>query len=468
MQWPALSLTCGQIERRRHVRRLTAARGALELERLERLRKLAGLLQIFRTLGSPAQAQISRTLRELTSAQDGVPPQPPTVPSWLPAVEPWRTVKEPQLPKHIIRNFLTPYEVFGRLDNSDVSEILTRDSAATFVSQYASQGSHTSPSDAEEGMDLHLTDDTSQTAAVNQTERDEDLSEDDEADVVDEVGEEDVEEDTVEEYADDAEASEPTPGLLPDNESVQVDELTSRLGESSFLETRHDPTYSEGVPLRELNHDASVSARMSATDAFRLQAEYTMPLPDAKEIPSALASLYYQFRQSLPKLAALPSTAPVAVSTELVTEEEKAALQDEAQTVHAMSKRQNELTFEESNFWEHLSDAEVSKLGADAVEHELAALAEKSNVISQSYERRTHPPTAETYEESKEILRAMGVPCLESTGPFEAEALASSLVIHGYADYVASEDTVRCPALSPAGGVLSKCCPRMFSFTKHR
>ena len=123
-----------QIERRRHVRRLTAARGALELERLERLRKLAGLLQMFRTLGPSAQDQIARALRELTSTSDGLPPHAPPVPSWLPTVEPWKTVKEPQPPKHIIHNFITPYEVFGRLDNSDISDVLNHDSAATTVS----------------------------------------------------------------------------------------------------------------------------------------------------------------------------------------------------------------------------------------------------------------------------------------------------------------------------------------------
>ena len=42
----------------------------------------------------------------------------------------------------------------------------------------------------------------------------------------------------------------------------------------------------------------------------------------------------------------------------------------------------------------------------------------------------------------KEIIRAMGVPCVETDGPFEAEALAASIVIHGQADFVASEDTV--------------------------
>ena len=449
MRWLASALNSTQIERRRHVRRLTAARGALELERLERLRKLAGLLQMFRTLGSPAQDQITRTLRELTSTPGGFPLPPPTVPPWLPAVEPWRTVKQPQLPKHIIRNFLAPYEVFGRLDNSDVSEVLNRDTAAMFVSQSVSQDGLLSPSDNEGVTDVHLADDTSHPAAVELKERDEDLSEDDEADVVDNLTEENVKDDVVEEHADEAVTSEPSCLLSPDDESAQVEEVASWPDESSF-EARDDRVDSEGNQLLDSDYDAHGSPLTSATDVLGLQAEHNAPVPDPKEIPSALASLYYQFRQSLPKLAALPSTAPVINSTESATEEEKAALQDEAQTVHAMSKRQNELTSEEGNFWEHLSDAEASKLGADAVEHELAALAEKSNVISQSYERRTHPPTAETYEECKEILRAMGVPCLESTGPFEAEALASSLVIHGYADYVASEDTVRCLAPLPA------------------
>jgi flap endonuclease-1 len=80
----------------------------------------------------------------------------------------------------------------------------------------------------------------------------------------------------------------------------------------------------------------------------------------------------------------------------------------------------------------------------------------------QSLLRRSNPPTEITYEESKSVLHAMGVPCIESTGPYEAEALASSLVLNGCADYVASEDTVcggtqiltfylifRSPSLSP-------------------
>lgn len=428
-QWLTLSLTRRQMERRRHVRNLTAARGALELERLERLRKLAGLLQMFRTLGSPAQEQIAQTLRDLTSTPDGIPHQPSTSLSWLPAVEPWRTMKEPKFPKHII---LTPSEVFGRLD--DVSDVY--DSAAAFVGQCASQDNQSSSPATEGATDSHLADDdTLQT--MDLTERDSDISEADEEDVVDDLDEQDLENDIVEDDAEDCQPS------SPDNQLAEVNAMAPRLSRSSLSETRHRPSYSADIGFPKSVDLASKHLRESATNALRLEAEHNIPPLDAQEIPSALASLYYQFRQSLPKLAALPSTDSTLVSTESATEEEKAVLQDEVQTVHAMSKRQHDLTSEEGDFWEHLSDAEASKLGADAVENELASLAERSNVISQSYERRTHPPTPETYEECKEILRAMGVPCIESTGPFEAEALASSLVIRGYADYVASEDTVR-------------------------
>jgi len=113
----------------------------------------------------------------------------------------------------------------------------------------------------------------------------------------------------------------------------------------------------------------------------------------------------------------------------------------------AMSKTQYQLTVEEGKLWEKLTDpGEV----VDDYEHEvsttaslLAFLREKSSFMVQSYLRRNNPPTEFTYDESKNILHAMGVPCIESTGPYEAEALASSLVLNGCADYVASEDTVR-------------------------
>ena len=130
----------------------------------------------------------------------------------------------------------------------------------------------------------------------------------------------------------------------------------------------------------------------------------------------------------------------------------------DVQVQAAMSKTQYQLTVEEGKLWEKLTDPdEVVDYDESTVAAILAFLREKSSFMVQSYLRRNNPPTEITYNESKNILHAMGVPCIESTGPYEAEALASSLVLNGCADYVASEDTVRAasPPLSPISSKFS-------------
>ncbi|KAF9225810.1 PIN domain-like protein [Gyrodon lividus] len=165
-------------------------------------------------------------------------------------------------------------------------------------------------------------------------------------------------------------------------------------------------------------------------------------LPESVEsFESEFSALYGEYKQCLAQLSSMPSS----FDGPAVSDESSAAgVADaaEARIECAMSKQQLQMTLDEGRIWDSLvaSSPDVPSPPIDT-ESTLSALAEKSNAISESYQRRSNPPTAETYEASKEILRAMGVPCIESTGPFEAEALASSLVIHGHADYVASEDT---------------------------
>ena len=77
-----------------------------------------------------------------------------------------------------------------------------------------------------------------------------------------------------------------------------------------------------------------------------------------------------------------------------------------------------------------------------AAEDRLDALRVRSELITESYQRRTDPPTKSTYMESRQILEAMGILCYEVEGEDEGEALASSLVLQGLADYVVSEDSV--------------------------
>ncbi|KAI9465765.1 PIN domain-like protein [Lactarius psammicola] len=174
-------------------------------------------------------------------------------------------------------------------------------------------------------------------------------------------------------------------------------------------------------------------------------------------LASSLTDLYMDYRRGIANVEVIPSAVtsaipPVVTSQELVdttdVQTEPAAISSlvhgtsrvslgsadpaDTQVAHAaMSRTQYQLAILRGR-----SDHDESP-----TETILASLREKSCFMVQSLLRRSSPPTEVTYEESKSVLHAMGVPCIESTGPYEAEALASSLVLNGHADYVASEDT---------------------------
>ncbi|EIN08410.1 PIN domain-like protein [Punctularia strigosozonata HHB-11173 SS5] len=149
------------------------------------------------------------------------------------------------------------------------------------------------------------------------------------------------------------------------------------------------------------------------------------------DLRSALSDLYLDFRASVSNLR---STSSVPSSPTQSQSED-----DDIQASQNMSKNQQKLAAEEDEVWNSLTlDSVVAPL---QIEQDLGSLWHRSQSISESYKRRSNPPTSETYEQCKEILRASGIPCIETRGAFEAEALASALVLSGRADYVASEDT---------------------------
>ncbi|THH21156.1 hypothetical protein EW146_g327 [Bondarzewia mesenterica] len=157
---------------------------------------------------------------------------------------------------------------------------------------------------------------------------------------------------------------------------------------------------------------------------------------DVEDLPSSFAALYLNYRQSISKLDGL-SIPTLSVIRQGIQSDDTG----EIHTEFVMSKSQYQLTLEEGKFWESLAESPVTEMCHETLEANITTITEKSSLMVDSYIRRRNIPTEETYEESREILQAMGVPCIVSTGPFEAEALASSLVQHGLADYVASEDT---------------------------
>ncbi|KAL1757456.1 PIN domain-like protein [Schizophyllum commune] len=153
------------------------------------------------------------------------------------------------------------------------------------------------------------------------------------------------------------------------------------------------------------------------------------------DITTLLISLYQEYRNSIPKVAAL--TAAPATSES----------QSDAQSDMIMTKEQRQLTLDEGGFWQELQASRFysTRITTDSPRtqsrYAIDTLMQKSALMHASFDRRAHPPTEATYRESKEILAALGVPCIDATGAFEAEALASAMVLGGLADYVVSEDT---------------------------
>jgi hypothetical protein len=156
---------------------------------------------------------------------------------------------------------------------------------------------------------------------------------------------------------------------------------------------------------------------------------------DPSKLASDIGALYKEFQRSVPTVQGIDAEERSTVVTGAETSP------SDAQATATASKFQKALTLAEGKIWaalaHHASETPYAELACDA-----AALRDQSAHMSESYTRRTHPPTQKTYDECREILGALGIPCITTEGEYEAEALASSIVVHGHADFVASEDTV--------------------------
>jgi len=124
--------------------------------------------------------------------------------------------------------------------------------------------------------------------------------------------------------------------------------------------------------------------------------------------------------------------------------------EEEDRVDRVMTKAQNQLTIDEGKVWKKIATSMSMYMKPAApldfpisTINDIHTLMDKSYSMTTSFQRRTDTPTAQTYRESKEILQAMGIPCIDATDAIEAEALASAMVHQGLADFVATEDTVR-------------------------
>lgn len=209
-------------------------------------------------------------------------------------------------------------------------------------------------------------------------------------------------------------------GILLERPSVPTDETAPHLSDTDVAPDVSTP--------------ALDSVRVeSSSKSSSLISELTVQPPPPKVTPSqasgVVKQLHSDFYNSVQKLDLSPifmasPTADVVHATE-----------------RSISKRQTVLVAEEHSLWKRLSNELSSSQPLSQIQDKLSKIEAQSFVISKSFHRRLDAPTEQTYADSKKILRAMGVPILETDGPYEAEGLASSIVRHGHADFVASEDT---------------------------
>ena len=160
------------------------------------------------------------------------------------------------------------------------------------------------------------------------------------------------------------------------------------------------------------------------------------PLTNAAELASLLKSLHLNYQADVAKL--------VTLSTKSTGELDVPLYGTTLETEKTVTKKQYELTLREGELWQELSSSiDLPRFQVPACANEsVSELLDKSYAMATSFQKRNNPPTAKTYADSKIILRAMGISCIEATGTIEAEALASAIVLEGQADYVVSEDTV--------------------------
>lgn len=391
-----------EVERRKEVRRLAIARGLLENDRLKRLRSLSDVLHRFRNLDVVAREQAAELLRQLHLDKDISSFSVPSPSTPLP-----RTRDQAEsLTSHLL----------------DASSGITSDDEREALFSLAEEDLLSSP--------LTTASNTEREFAFGLPPLDEFSSVDDST-VRDISGVEDASLDVtalMQAFEDNLLLSSDQE-LPEETENISANDVTPVTDESVFLEAEK----TSPSPKAQSILDSLGGPPIDSTTGKQ----------EHEDINATFASLYLDFRQSISKLALL-ATRDTSTLSPFVS---SVPSDPDTQAEVVMTKAQYQLTLDERNLWEQLvsSPSIISNSSEDefssAVEMTLANLTNTSNVMSESYQRRTSPPTAQTYEESKTIIQAMGVPCIDSIGPFEAEALASSIVLSGLADYVASEDT---------------------------
>ncbi|KAF8884901.1 PIN domain-like protein [Gymnopilus junonius] len=171
---------------------------------------------------------------------------------------------------------------------------------------------------------------------------------------------------------------------------------------------------------------------LAPLDISQLPRSYLPPSPN--KLAAQFRDLYLGHKASVAKFVWVDR------ATAQLTEPPDAVIEDKQNEV---TKNQHNLAMEEEELWSKLAKSLAFPTPdlRQIAENYLTDLVRRSQVLFSSFDRRVNKPQKTTYDQSMDILRAMGIPCIEATGAVEAEGLASAMVLEGHADFVGSEDT---------------------------
>jgi len=144
------------------------------------------------------------------------------------------------------------------------------------------------------------------------------------------------------------------------------------------------------------------------------------------------------------KLPSSSTTKPESALETLVEGISQLSMQSEDPDLQATpTPNQKRLADLETEVFQRIKNAEGSETALTEISDRLEQLQTSSHNLANNYTFRSAPIPKQNYDKVMRLIRAMGIPCMETPedAPTEAEATASSLVHYGIAEAVISEDS---------------------------
>lgn len=126
---------------------------------------------------------------------------------------------------------------------------------------------------------------------------------------------------------------------------------------------------------------------------------------------------------------------------DFIPPEEAEAIPIEPRPEYTETPRQSLLTEAEASLIQQALESVRVQLPSDVLRLEIQKLAEQAKNVAATYDSSLGTPGPSDHQETKDLLRIMGVPVIDVAAPYEAEGVASAMALKGLIDFVGTEDS---------------------------